>query len=284
MSEETQQGTNNVNYNNTNLNTITIGNSISSQKDNPSTSQTPQATQDAQAPQQNMQMPGSLPSDLSYHAPNYFYNPASAARQVRNDGTKRLMKVLAIVLGVILILCLFSVVCCFTLNRFINKTNTLESSNTSKTKSETSPQNNSVSATPTPNNQPPIKSTYKYKVGEKIMIDGLEITVEEVRDDVIVKSPKEGKKYIAVLIYVKNVDAVFATVSKYDFNLRTQDDALYPPSFVDIKEPALNLIQIENDAAVRGWVTYEIPAEVKGLTLTYTSFEGSPTVRVDLGL
>jgi hypothetical protein len=276
-------GTSNLQGNQTNVNTVLIGNSTSSQHDNPSTYQVPQTTKEAQDPQPNPQMPGSLPSKVSSHSSNYVYNPAYSTRQAQNDGNKTLITVF-VILGVILILCLCSAVCCLILTLSLDTTNTVDSSNTSMTKSETTPtpQSNSFSATPTPKSQPPLQST--YKVGEKIIIDGIEITVEEVRDDVIANFPTEGKKYIAVLVYVKNDDTRYASVSGYDFKLRTRDDALYSPSLLEKIEPALSFANLDPNTAVRGWVTYEIPVESKGLILMYTSKKGTTAINVDLGL
>ncbi|BDQ04874.1 MAG: hypothetical protein KatS3mg084_0392 [Candidatus Dojkabacteria bacterium] len=272
--------TQNSQYHPTNVHTVSIGNTVYSQQAHPSTYQGPQNPQVAQMPQSTPQMPGTT------NSPNYVYNPAYVIRQAENNDSKVLIKIFAITCGIILIICLCSVVCFVIYALSLETPSTVGSTNTSITQTTPTPkstnQAGSVSVTPTPKSQPPVQST--YKVGEKILIDDLEITVEEVKDDVIAKFPVEGKKYIAVFIYAKNNGTKSVSVNSSDFKLKTSDNTQYSPSVVEKTEPNFGYASIDPNTAVRGWVTYEIPQEAKGLSLIYTSNKGSTKITVDLGL
>ncbi len=189
---ETKQNSHN---NQTDVNTVSIGNTTSYQKTHPSTYQDPQNPQVAQMSQSTPQMPGTT------NSPNYVYNPAYLTRQAENNDSKVLIKIFAITCGIILAICSCSLVCFVIYALSLETPSTVGSNNTSITQNTPTPkstnQTGSVSVTPTPKSQPPVQST--YKVGEKILIDDLEITVEEVKDDVIAKFPVEEKKICSSL-------------------------------------------------------------------------------------
>ncbi|BDQ04875.1 MAG: hypothetical protein KatS3mg084_0393 [Candidatus Dojkabacteria bacterium] len=164
-----------------------------------------------------------------------------------------------------------------------SKNDSTTSTSTSSSTSTPTPQGSYLYITPTPTNRPPVQST--YKVGEKVIVNDLEITVEKVKD-VVAKYPTEGKKYIAVLLYIKNNKTKSVSISeRYDFILKASDDSQYSPSIVEKTDPALGFATVFPDNAVRGWITYEIPKEAKGLSLVFdSSITGGSLIKVELGL
>ncbi len=136
------------------------------------------------------------------------------------------------------------------MNKSKNDSTTSTSISPSTSTSTPTPQGSYLYITPTPTNQPPVQST--YKVGEKVIVNDLEITVEKVKD-VVAKYPTEGKKYIAVLLYIKNNKTKSVSISeRYDFILKASDDSQYSPSIVEKTDPALGFATVFPDNAVRG--------------------------------
>jgi hypothetical protein len=125
-----------------------------------------------------------------------------------------------------------------------------------------------------------------YKVGDRVKLGDEEyFAVTQV--DPAVKAtgafkPAAGKKWVAALIQIEGINPDGATYNPFYFKARDGDGFEYNFSAFG-KEPKL---QSGNDlkpgAKVQGWVTFEVPAETKSLTLVYAAGFFADAVEVTL--
>ena len=145
----------------------------------------------------------------------------------------------------------------------------------------------SSGATDTPSAAPPsATSAGAYKVGDRIKVGDEEyFTVSQVvpafpGNDVF--KPAADKRWVAALVEIEGINPSGATYNPFYFKVRDEQGFEY--NFAPFgKEPSL---QSGNDLMpghmVKGWMTFEVPATAKTLTLVYTPGFLGETVEVVL--
>lgn len=88
--------------------------------------------------------------------------------------------------------------------------------------------------------------------------------------------PAEGKKFVAIQIAIDNrkgKEEFYVTPS--DLKLKDDEGSEYEVTFSDTAQPALRSGTLDGGDIVKGWVTFEVDAAVKGkmLRLRYESFD-----------
>jgi hypothetical protein len=125
------------------------------------------------------------------------------------------------------------------------------------------------------------------KVGETLAQGDYRLTVTKVDSAASFGSfarADVGKKLVAVEVIIESADNDGVSVNPMYASLKDSDGYEYNDTFG--QEPAL---KSQNDLPrgekVRGWLTFEVPDEAKGLMFTYQpiTFENDVRLRFDLG-
>lgn len=83
--------------------------------------------------------------------------------------------------------------------------------------------------------------------------------------------PGDGKKYIAVEITYENTSAIKDSFSTSRLTLKDNENHAYTPAIFDTKEPSLSSADLEPGGIVKGYVTYELAANLEPKQVVYSS-------------
>lgn len=100
-----------------------------------------------------------------------------------------------------------------------------------------------------------------YKQGDVVEVDGLKMTISEVKEYVSSNQfmqPKEGKKNIAILVDIENISDKSNTYNPFNYKLNNKDGSNYKTAFTDI-EPSLSSGTLQPTKKAKGYLVYEIP-------------------------
>jgi hypothetical protein len=120
-------------------------------------------------------------------------------------------------------------------------------------------------ATAAPTTAPTAVPATTYAVGDTIeTTTGAKLTVFQfvpVTSDNQFLRPKPGNQYVAIDVQ-EQAGPDGRSANMFDWALRLADNTRIQPT-VSVKEPPLNSADLGANDAVRGWVTFEIPAGAK---------------------
>jgi hypothetical protein len=122
------------------------------------------------------------------------------------------------------------------------------------------------------------------KLGEQATGQGFALTVHEVRDPVPpqrYRQPKEGTRWIAVDVTVRNIGTAELSYNPFYAKLKAADNREYSAT-VGVAEPDLGAGKQQPGDATRGWITFELPADTQPALLVYTPDFGRNRVQFDL--
>jgi hypothetical protein len=129
-----------------------------------------------------------------------------------------------------------------------------------------------VEATPTATTSTsPVPTVKEFKVGEKVEVEGIQITVFSFTDYTEKEElymPEQGYEYKAVEIEFINNKQEAVTYNVLDFTLRDSDGFEYEYSSTN-KNPFFGSGDLQSGKKVRGFVVYEVKKGVTGLELTF---------------
>ncbi len=117
----------------------------------------------------------------------------------------------------------------------------------------------------------------EFVVGDTVVTaTGNKLTVYEYLPDVQSKNqfikPDPGMSYVAFDVEgCSNVEV--ASINPFDFRLQMPDNSRLQPT-VSVREPALHSTNIVRGDCVRGWVTFEVPADQTPKTVNYETSSG----------
>ncbi len=93
--------------------------------------------------------------------------------------------------------------------------------------------------------------------------------------------PKEGTRWVAVDVSLENTGTAQINYNPFFAKLKTADNREYNPT-VGAAEPSLKSGEQRPGETVRGWITFEIPADARPATLIYDPPLLRSRVTVDL--
>lgn len=129
------------------------------------------------------------------------------------------------------------------------------------------------------------RNTQTFAIGDRVDLDGKTISVNEVKlytSNNQFLAPKQGNKFVAVDVTLKNNSAEAYSYNVLEFSLQDNKDYSYTNAATDI-EPYLTVGAIQPGQTTRGFIAYEIPAENEPDKLIYTpDFWGTSQVIVEL--
>lgn len=112
-----------------------------------------------------------------------------------------------------------------------------------------------------------------YKVGDKVKLNDQILTIVSAADYVptaqYAPKPKSGMKFYAVEAEVENIGQQPNDYNVFFFKLEDSNSYSYNTAFMG-KEPAFNSGKLQPTKKARGFITFEVPVDAKGLELTYT--------------
>lgn len=127
-----------------------------------------------------------------------------------------------------------------------------------------------------------------FNTAEKIEIDGVALTVNSVSNYVpesTFSRAKAGYKLVVVDVTVENLNAsASGYANPYNFEVKDSEGFKYSHDIFG-KEPYLSSDTIAKSEVIRGFLTFEVKEESKGLKLYYNKSWGfGKDVVVDLGM
>jgi hypothetical protein len=142
-------------------------------------------------------------------------------------------------------------------------------------------------AIPTPNPSPTPLGTARGRITERVSASGAVITVNQVKESHAsdLYQPRSGNTLLLVDVTCENAAFNSNLVCAPDmFHLRDSQGSQYDSTLV-MATPELQAV-LPPGQHKRGWLTFEIPSEARGLTLVYAfPFLDSPQIliQIDLG-
>ena len=124
----------------------------------------------------------------------------------------------------------------------------------------------------------------RAKIGEKVAVQGMTVTVTEVRDPAPptqVSKPKEGNHFVAVDMTIENTDTKPTSYNALYATVKDSEGRQYQNTFTDVVNPALSAGNNSPGDKIRGWVVFEVPVSAKLATFKYEPL-GCKQVVVDI--
>lgn len=124
----------------------------------------------------------------------------------------------------------------------------------------------------------------RAKVGEKVAVQGMTVTVNEVRDPAqptSVSKPKEGNRFVAIDVTIENTDTKPVNYNALYATMKDTEGRQYETTFTDVASPALSAGNNSPGDKIRGWVVFEVPTDAKLATFKYEPL-GGKQVLVDI--
>jgi uncharacterized protein DUF4352 len=124
-------------------------------------------------------------------------------------------------------------------------------------------------------------------VGERVESNGIALTVNSVSAVESVNEfskPKEGNVFLVVDVTIESVDKDPANYNPLYFRVKDADGFEYSYNFT-APDPTLKSGELSPGDKARGNVAFEVPADAKGLVLSYKAidFSGDDAIEFDLG-
>jgi hypothetical protein len=126
--------------------------------------------------------------------------------------------------------------------------------------------NNETSSTPTE------EPKQEFYLAEEVKLSDRTLTayaVQEVSGQSF-NQPKEGMKFVAVDVMVKNGTDQPQATSTFDFKLQDESSYSYNSQLFDAKDPSYKSSTLQPGKQQRGWITFEVPKTAKEYELVYT--------------
>lgn len=121
----------------------------------------------------------------------------------------------------------------------------------------------------------------RAKVGDKVAVKGMTVTVNEVRDPAqptTISTPKQGNRFVAVDVTIENTDTKPASYNALYATVKDTAGRQYDTTFTDVVNPALSAGNNSPGDKIRGWVVFEVPTDAKLATFKYEPLGGSQAV------
>jgi len=121
-----------------------------------------------------------------------------------------------------------------------------------------------------------VQAPKTYKKGDIVSIEGVNITVTEVKDYVSKNSfmkPESGKKVVAIMVTEENVSSEDKSYNLYNYSLKNKDGVQYTTAFSDV-EPAFSSGTMQPTKKAKCYLAFTVPTDVKNsdLELVYSEF------------
>ncbi|RJR28926.1 DUF4352 domain-containing protein [Candidatus Microgenomates bacterium] len=124
-----------------------------------------------------------------------------------------------------------------------------------------------------------------FALGDTVNLDGKAVTVNEVKSYASKNqflAPKQGNKFVAVDVTLKNNGDEAYSYNVLEFSLQDNKDYSYTNAATDI-EPYITVGAIQPGQSVRGFIAFEIPKENEPVKIVYTpDFWGTSQVIIEL--
>jgi hypothetical protein len=126
-----------------------------------------------------------------------------------------------------------------------------------------------------------------YGVGDRVRLGdeeffGVTDVDPNVKGDGFLK-PDDGMKWVSALVEIEGINPDGATYNPFYFTVRDGEGFEYDVSIFG-KEPSLQSSnELQPGQKVKGWVTFEVPTDAKGLTLIYSAGPFGEPVEIALG-
>lgn len=125
------------------------------------------------------------------------------------------------------------------------------------------------------------------QVGDRVESNGIAVTVNSVTavdnvDDIF--KPDEGNIFLVADVTVESVDKDAAAYNPLYFKVKDADGFEYSYTFT-APDPTLKSGELSPGDKARGNVAFEVPADAKGLVLSYKAidFSGDDAIEFELG-
>jgi Domain of unknown function (DUF4352) len=130
----------------------------------------------------------------------------------------------------------------------------------------------------------PAVTAKTYKQSEVVEIDGVKVSISEVKDykssNQFIKA-KDGNKFLAISVNIENTSGEGKSYNVFDYKLKDKEGASYQTGFADIT-PALSSGDLQPTKKAKGYVVFEVPTTIKNSDLEFMyeplSFTGSKQV------
>lgn len=122
-------------------------------------------------------------------------------------------------------------------------------------------------------------------IGEVVENEGYSLVVEAVENPTtpgLLYDPTDGMKLVAIQIIVGNVSGEVITVNALNTYLLDSDGYIYTAELAGRNEQ-IELVDLNVDERVRGWVAFEIPEDATPASVIY-QVSGFPLIELQAGL
>lgn len=123
-------------------------------------------------------------------------------------------------------------------------------------------------------------------VDETADLDGLKLSVNEFDMEYMPEDdfyyPGTDMKYVAVELHMVNDSNEPVYYSDYNFKLKDSDNYSYDVVFGGAKQPTFSSGSLAVGQELRGWITYEVPANETVFSLLYTGSFGEKSVEFSI--
>jgi hypothetical protein len=124
-------------------------------------------------------------------------------------------------------------------------------------------------------------SAARAKTGERVAVQGMAVTVNEVRDPApptVVSKPKDGNRFVAIDLTIENTDTKPASYNALYATVKDSEGRQYDTTFTDVADPVLSAGNNSPGDKIRGWVVFEVPVNAKLATFKYEPLGGKQVV------